>query len=50
MIYVERKKNMKVVMVEPNKPDYVIEIENDLKSIQLAVGGFFQIIPYLEDL
>ncbi len=40
---------MKVVMVKPNKPAYVTEIENDLKSIQLAVDGLFQIISYLKD-
>ncbi len=40
---------MKVVMVEPNKPAYVTEIGNDFESIRDAVGGYFQIIPYLED-
>lgn len=40
---------IKVVMVEPDKPAYVTEISKDLKSLQSAVGGYIEIIPYLED-
>lgn len=41
---------MKVVMVEPNKPAYVTEIGNDLKSLQKAVGGgLIEMIPFLHD-
>lgn len=40
---------MKVVMVEPNKPAYVTEIEHSLKGMQEAVGGFIESIYYLND-
>lgn len=40
---------MKVVMVEPGKPAYVTEIGNDLHSLQEAVGGLIETLPFLED-
>lgn len=40
---------MKVVMVDPGKPAYVTEIGNDLRSLQKAVGGLIETLPFLED-
>ncbi|MGN0656964.1 MAG: DUF3846 domain-containing protein [Ruminiclostridium sp.] len=40
---------MKVVMVDPGKPAYVTEIGNDLHSLQKAVGGLIETLPFLED-
>ena len=40
---------MKVVMVEPNKPAYITEIGNGLKSMQNAVGGLIEPIYYLHE-
>ena len=40
---------MKVVMVEPNKPAYVTEIDNDYKSIHDAVGGLIEPIYFLHE-
>ena len=40
---------MKVVMVEPNKPAYVTEIEHSLKGMKAAVGGLIEPIYYLND-
>ena len=40
---------MKVVMVEPNKPAYVTEIDNDYKSIHDTVGGLIEPIYFLRE-
>ena len=40
---------MKVVMVEPNKPAYVTEIDNDYKSIHDTVGGLIAPIYFLHE-
>lgn len=40
---------MKVVMVEPGAPAYITKIGNDLHSMQEAVGGFIEPLPYLSD-
>ena len=40
---------MKVVMVEPNKPAYVTEIDNDYKSIHDTVGGLIDPIYFLHE-
>lgn len=40
---------MKVVMVEPNKPAYITEIEHSLKGIKEAVGGLIEPIYYLDE-
>lgn len=40
---------IKVVMVEPNKPAYVTEIEHSLKGMKEAVGGLIEPIYYLND-
>ena len=40
---------MKVVMVEPNKPAYVTEIDNDYKSIHDTVGGLIEPIYFLDE-
>lgn len=39
---------MRVVIVEPNKPAYEAEIENNLDSYQKVVGGFIENV-YNED-
>lgn len=40
---------MKILMVEPDKVPYEKEIDNDLESLQAAVGGYIQAIyPYEE--
>ncbi|MBP1564097.1 MAG: DUF3846 domain-containing protein [Oscillospiraceae bacterium] len=40
---------MKVVMVEPNKPAYITEIEHSLKGMKEAVGGLIELIYYLDE-
>lgn len=40
---------MKVVMVEPNKPAYITEIEHSLKGMKEAVGGLIEPIFYLDE-
>ena len=40
---------MKVVMVEPNKPAYITEIEHSLKDMKEAVGGLIEPIYYLDE-
>ena len=40
---------MKVVMVEPNKPAYIAEIEHSLKGMKEAVGGLIEPIYYLNE-
>lgn len=40
---------MKVVMVEPNKPAYITEIEHSLKGMKEAVGGLIEPIYYLDE-
>lgn len=40
---------MKVVMVEPNKPAYITEIEHSLKGMKEAVGGLIEPICYLDE-
>ncbi len=40
---------MKVVMVEPNKPAYIAEIEHSLKGMKEAVGGLIEPIYYLDE-
>lgn len=40
---------MKVVMVEPNKPAYITEIEHSLNGMKEAVGGLIEPIYYLNE-
>ena len=40
---------MKVVMVEPNKPAYITEIEHSLKGMKEAVGGLIEPIYDLDE-
>ena len=40
---------MKVVMVEPNKPAYITEIEHSLNGMKEAVGGLIEPIYYLDE-
>lgn len=40
---------IKVVMVEPNKPAYITEIEHSLKGMKEAVGGHIEPIYYLDE-
>lgn len=40
----KQKKLMRVVYVEPGKPAYAAEIENSLRSLQRAVGGYIQAV------
>lgn len=40
---------IKVVIVEPNKPAYITEIEHSLKGMKEAVGGLIEPIYYLND-
>lgn len=40
---------MKVVMVEPNKPAYITEIEHSLKGMKETVGGLIEPIYYLDE-
>ena len=41
---------MKVIMKEPRKPAVVTEIQNDLKALQAAVGGYIETVTLVEDL
>ena len=40
---------MKIVVVEPNKPAYIKEIDGGLKSMQSIVGGLLEPIYFLRD-
>ena len=40
---------MRVVMVEPNKPAYITEIEHSLKGMKEAAGGLIEPIYYLNE-
>lgn len=40
---------MKVVIVEPNKPAYVAEIENDYQIISKIIDGPIQTAPFFSD-
>ena len=40
---------MKVVVVEPNKPAYIKEIDGGLKSMQSIVGGLLEPIYFLNE-
>lgn len=40
---------MRVVIVEPGKPAYESEIENNLAAMQKVVGGLIEPIYYLDD-
>lgn len=42
------EKTIKVIMVEPMKEPYPVEIENTLEELQKAVGGYIETV-YLED-
>lgn len=37
---------MKVMIIEPNRPPYVQDIENSLKAMQDIVGGYIQVVPF----
>lgn len=39
---------MKVVIVEPNKPAYVAEIENDYQIISKIIDGPIQTAPFFQ--
>lgn len=43
-INVEKNDLLKIVYVEPGAKPYVVEIENNLASLQQAVGGLIEII------
>ena len=43
------EEKIKVVMVEPGKPAYTTEIDNDLKAMQKIVGGNIEVIYWLDD-
>ena len=36
---------MRVVIIEPDKPVHIAEIENSLASMQATVGGYIEIVP-----
>lgn len=36
---------MRVVVIEPDKPGYITEIDDSLASMQKVVGGYIQVIP-----
>jgi len=42
------EKTIKVILVEPMKEPYPAEVENTLKGLQKAVGGYIETV-YLED-
>lgn len=42
------EKTIKVIMVEPMKEPYSVEVENNLEELQKAVGGYIETV-YLED-
>ena len=35
---------MRVILVEPNTPPRIVEIENTLKTLQNTVGGYIEVI------
>lgn len=41
---------MRVLMIEPMKEPYVVDIGNDLKSMQEAVGGLIEVINLEDDI
>ena len=41
---------MRVLMIEPMKEPHVADIENDLKSMQDAVGGLIEVINLEDDI
>lgn len=43
------KKSIKVVMVEPSKYPIITTINNDLESLQKAVGGLIEIVGFEEN-
>ena len=44
-----KENTMKIVVVEPNKPAYIKEIDGGLKSMQSIVGGLLEPIYFLRD-
>ena len=44
-----KNKTMKIVVVEPNKPAYIKEIDGGLKSMQSIVGGLLEPIYFLNE-
>lgn len=42
------EKTIKVIMVEPMKEPYSVEVENTLEELHKAVGGYIETV-YLED-
>ena len=44
-----KENTMKIVVVEPNKPAYIKEIDSDLKSMQSIVRGLLEPIHFLHD-
>lgn len=43
------KKSIKVVMVEPSKHPIITTINNDLESLQKAVGGLIEFVGFEEN-
>lgn len=41
---------MRVLMIEPMKEPHVVDIENDLESMQKAVGGLIEVINLEDDI
>ena len=42
---------MKVLVVEPNREPYVLEIDNTLEEMQKLVGGYIQAVyPFVEEI
>ena len=41
---------MRVLMIEPMKEPYVVDIGNDLKSMQDVVGGLIEVINLEDDI
>lgn len=46
---VDKEKNIKVLIVEPEFTPYVAEIPNDLKTFQEIVGGYIEAPAYHDD-
>ncbi len=44
-----KENTMKIVVVEPNKPAYIKEIDGGLKSMQSIVGGLLEPIYFLNE-
>ena len=40
------KRKIKVIIKEPNKPPQIIEIFNDLKSMQEIVKGYIEVVSF----